>query len=207
MITVGSKLNIFSYCENTPVNSVDASGTLTAQLVARIIIGAMIGFFAQLLSDFIAVWFASITNQQATPVMSNGGDYVASMISWALTCVSFNRKITQFIAALFPFAFKHLSRWINNKFVISDFLIDAGILLISLIINTKLDKLKKTKLDQIIKKAGKGKGSSRYIKIQTTRMNLKISVLGMKFNLALNITGSFASNVYSMLVYVFTSFR
>ena len=204
LITIGSKLNTFSYCENTPVNSVDASGRFTAQLVARIIIGAMIGLFAQLLSDLIAVWFASITNQKATPVMSNGGDYVASMISWALTCVSFNSKVVQIIASLIPFAIKHVSRWVNNKFNVFDFFADAVIILLSFLVNTCLDKFKKVKLDQIIKKAGRGSGASRYINIRETKLNLTISVLGIKFNLTFNIAGSFISNVYTMLAYVCT---
>ena len=52
--------NLFAYCNNAPVVSFDVHGNISAQLIARIIIGAMIGLMSQFMCDIIAIWFSNI---------------------------------------------------------------------------------------------------------------------------------------------------
>ena len=82
--------NLYTYCLNNPINNTDISGNLTAQLAARIILGIMIGIIVQLVSDIIDIMIARILGaDEKRPV---GSEYLASALSWALTCVSVNKK-------------------------------------------------------------------------------------------------------------------
>ncbi|MBQ7935191.1 MAG: RHS repeat-associated core domain-containing protein, partial [Clostridia bacterium] len=107
--------NLFTYCKNNSVNEIDSSGQLAAQLIARIILGILIGFFAQFVVDLISYWFAKIYNNYAA-FKPSVGDYVSSMISWALTCVSFSRKVIEIAASLIPILIKHVYRAFQRTF-------------------------------------------------------------------------------------------
>ena len=147
----------------------------------------------------VAIWFANLFGQKAPVVGENGGDYIGSMISWALTCVSFKSKVANVVSSLLPVVIKQVSRWFNGSFDCVDFLIDIAVTILSFIINKCIDRTAKNKLEKIIKKAGKGNGSHRIIKVKQKRLDLKIKVLGMKFNLGINISSFFVSSVYSLL--------
>lgn len=198
----GTLLNAFAYCGNNPVNDEDISGRLAAQLVARIIVGAMIGFFVQLLSDLIAVWAANIVNKPAPSVMNNGGEYISSMLTWALTCVSFNSKVVEIIATLLPVIIKQVSKILSKTFEWIDFLIDIAFTAVSFIVSKFLGNSAKNKLIKIKKKAGNGSGAWKYIQVRKKKLDLRMTALGIKFNLGINITSTFASYIYNVLTVI-----
>ena len=191
--------NAFVYCANNPVNSEDISGMLATQMIARIIIGVMIGFFVQLLSDLIAIWAANIASKPAPSVMANGGDYISSMLTWALTCVSFSNKVVEIIAALLPVIIKQVSKILSKAFDWIDFAIDIAFTIASFVINKCLGNSAKNKLAQIKKKAGKGSGAWKYIQVREKKLNLRMTALGIKINLGMNISSTFASNIYTVV--------
>ena len=191
--------NLFDYCQNSPINSTDASGNLDAQLIARIIIGIIIGFLVQVISDLIAVWFAKLFEKRE-PII-NAGDYLSSMLSWALTCVSFSKKSLEFVAVLLPVAIKHVYRVFNRSFDWISLAIDMALAVITILVKKQISKTARNKLNKIIKKAGTGNKAYNKIRIGTKRLNLKVGVWGIKLNLGINISNFFVSNIYSFLQY------
>lgn len=188
--------NSYAYCDNTPINQNDASGRISAQLIARIILGILIGFCVQFISDLIAYWFLSISKKTAT-FKINTGDYLSSMLSWALTCVTFNKKVYEIISTLLPIAIKQVGRIFNRTFDWIDFAIDLLFALVSFVIGKGLDAKKKSQLNKFIKYAGKGNKSRNIIRIKTKRLNIKFNLLGIKLNLGMNISNFFVSCIYN----------
>jgi len=136
-------LNAFEYCDGNPVNSIDVLGQLGVQLAARIALGVMIGFYVQLLSELIALWFAILFDKKRPALFADPGDYVSSMISWALTCVSFNKKVLEVVATILPVFVKQIGRIFNKSFDWIDFAIDIAFTILSFVVSKCLKNAEK----------------------------------------------------------------
>ena len=198
LVNYNSIINIFSYCCNSPTVSNDICGRIAAQLIARIIIGIIIGFFVQLLSDLIAYWFTVLFNTKGS-FSANPGDYVSSMITWALTCVSFNKEVLEIIGMLSPLAIKHVTRVFSNSFDWIDFGLDIISTAISFLIKKALGAKAASNLKKIKKKLGTGNKTSKLINIKEKRLNMKVNIWGIKLNLSMNIAGFLVSTIYSYI--------
>ena len=190
--------NIFCYCYNDCINANDYTGAVTAQLTAKIILGIMLGCLVQLISDIIGYWLATLYGKGDTYTPS-GGDYLASMLSWALTCVSFNDKTLEMCAMVLPVIIKQLGRIFNKSFDWIDFAIDIAIVLISYILNKCLSTKKKNDLNKIKKKAGNGNNAYNTIRIKEKRLNIKISKWGVRINFGINISTFCISCIYNLI--------
>ena len=190
--------NLFAYCNNNPVNECDGKGQLAAQLLARIILGIMLGVFIQLLSDLLSYWYSKLFSKPKS-FSPSVGDYISSAISWALTCVTFNSKVVEICATVIPVLIKHVYRAFNNNFDWIDLMLDLLMVLVAFAVGKGISKAEKNKISKIVKKAGKSNKAWNIIRIGTKRLNAKVTVWGIKANLALNISGTIVSNIYSAL--------
>ncbi len=75
--------------------------------------------------------------------------------------------------------------------------IDLLFVVISFLINSAINKKAKNKLEKIVKKAGNGNKAKEIVRIANKRLQLKIKVWGIKFNLGLNLSSFFVSSIYS----------
>ena len=159
----------------------------------------MLGFLVQLLSDLIALWFIQLFQKSNASFQVNPGDYISSMITWALTCVSFNKKLLEIIAALLPLVIKHVGRVFNKSFDWMDLALDLLSTLVSYIISKVLGNKAKNDLRRIKNKLGTSNKANKLFLIKSNRMNLKIQVWGIKLNLGMNISSFFISSIYSFV--------
>jgi hypothetical protein len=159
----------------------------------------MLGFFIQLLSDLISLWFRKLFNNSNASFQAQPGDYVSSMITWALTCVSFNKKVLEIIATLLPLIIKHVGRRFSNSFDWIDLALDLLSTLVSYVISKVLGKKAKNNLKKIRNKLGTSNKANKLFRIQDKKMNLKVKVWGMNLNLGMNISGFFVSSIYSFI--------
>lgn len=152
----------------------------------------------QLLSDLLSYWYSKLFSN-AKSFSPSVGDYVASAISWGLTCVSFNSKVLDLCATVIPILIKHVYRAFKKNFDWIDLMLDILMALVTFAVGKGLKKAEKNKISKIIKKAGKGNKAWNKIRIGKNRLKLKVNVWGIKANLALNISSTFISSLYSLL--------
>ena len=186
--------NLYAYCENDPVNNVDISGELLAQTIARVILGIMIGFAVQLISDLIDTWLSQVLGKKEKKFIPE--EYFSSMLSWALTCVSVNGKMLQIVTAFLPVVVKHVGKALRKDFNTANLIMDFAIAFLGYAIGKSIDK----KLTQKINKAKKILTANKLNKKLSTKIRnikLKGKICGIKLNLSINITNFIASVIFS----------
>ena len=122
--------NLFSYCENDPVNKTDYDGNILFTIIAKCILGAMFGLLAQLTSDLIEYAVKKYVLKQKVAEQfsptSPFGDYLGSAVAWALNTLSPCSKVAKVLLPLIPVGAKHVTNILRGQFKLRDFMVDLG---------------------------------------------------------------------------------
>ena len=164
------------------------------------LIGCAVGFVFQLLCDYIDYWHKRyIKNKKDEKPQHKGVDFVSSILTWALICVSSNSKLVNAVLIFLPIAIKHVGRACTGKLVLSDLVIDLTAGLVAWVISCCLGRTKKNKLANIKQKFRGDKNASEKIAKSTMNFSKKLNVCGMKINLSFAIVPSLISLIYNAL--------
>ena len=109
--------NLFSYCENNPINDSDRNGFLAFSIIGKFFVGAIIGFLMTYLSDLIT----NIINKAKNifKMISSLGTYISGVLSEALNMIwggGISGKIVILVGTKF---IKHLADALLNKIKIN----------------------------------------------------------------------------------------
>ena len=190
--------NIFVYCKNDPVNETDRSGYAIGTTILCWFIGLLIGVFVQFLSDLVIYLFEKILKNTkvtfADKFLSKDTkyeDYIASALSWAFTLISpFQKwKFLSYCSGFLVVAAKHIGKAFLGRFVLSDFIIDAGAAIINAIITHFLGRATQKKIDQLIEGTDVN-AAVRYLR-ECASIRFKFDCFGEKITFALNISPTF----------------
>lgn len=196
--------NLYSYCKNNPANSADCCGNVPVELIARIIIGLVIGILVQLLCDWILYLCNKFLSKKAVSMSVHPADYVSSMLTWALVCVVPSKKIITLITIAIPIVVKHVWRLFSGDFDIKTLLYDLAVGAIAFAISCCIDRYTARKCGQIVKRfAGDKNAVSKFTK-STANFKAKMNVLGIKVNLAIAITAPLLQLIFCALVMCFS---
>ena len=163
-ITVLHSHNLFCYACNSPVNETDANGNLAAKAVAKFVLWAVFGVFAQFLSDVIESLYRKFIQKKNTSFTPSPlGDYLGSALSWGMCSLNlFNNKLAAFLAPFIPVLVKHVTNIIRGSFSWQALLVDLAAAFVAGIISVALNTSMKNKLSKV--KRGKGNRYSDYSK-------------------------------------------
>ena len=201
-IKVKNSDNLYCYCSNDPVNETDECGNLIVRAIAKFILYAIFGVFAQFVSDIIECLLRRfIKNKKVSFKLSPLGDYLGSALSWGMCSLNlFNNKLAAFLAPFVPVLIKHLANIIKGTFTWQALLIDAAAALIAGILSVALNKTMKSKLSRV--KRAKGNRYDDYAKFLRKRVNivLRINKSFLKMSITIVITTTFSQILLNLLL-------
>ena len=192
---------MYGYCINNPINSIDISGKILASTIAKVVLGIMLGFLIQLVCDLILSWFQRVICNDNSGYILNPGDYVASMLSWSLIFISTNDKLINLIITLLPFVMKQICRIANGTFNWGTFIIDLISAMIAYIVTCCFSRSIKNKIEQVTKRLSTSQNAAKKILASSNNINLRISKLGFKFSIILNISNVIIQAIYDGLCF------
>ncbi len=181
--------NLFTYCENDPVNGTDYSGTMLVKKLAEIFLSAVFGVVLQLFTDLAIYLVRRLVYGQNAVFNPKPGDYVEQALSWALDCLNpFSKKkriIAEFIVAVLFSVIKQVVNFIAGYgFNLRDILGDAAAAAVSLAIKQILNKKTAKEISKLKKHHFKNR---KALKTQKLKIKAKYKILGQKINLAIDI--------------------
>ena len=201
-VTVLHSHNLFCYACNSPVNETDANGNLAAKAIAKFVLWAVFGVFAQFISDVIEFLYRKfIQKKNSSFTLSPLGDYLGSAISWGMCSFDlFNNKLVAFFAPFIPVLVKHVTNIIRDSFSWQALLVDLASAFIAGIISVALNQSMKNKLSKV--KRGKGNSYSdyaRYLKKQQ-KITFNINKKFLKVSISIVISTSLMQLLLNLLL-------
>ena len=194
--------NVFAYCVNSPVNFSDFTGRLLAQLIARIILGGILGFFVQFICDVIESLYITYGCNKVDTREFYGGDYLASILSWSLIFLSPASKTVRAVLAVLPYVVKMCGRLIKGGYTWTIFIIDLISAIFAAIVAVCLggNKVSEKKLNVVKKMFQDSKNAEVKIAKKCANIVLRMNKKGFCISIAINITNTLIQLVAGLLV-------
>ena len=200
--------NLFTYCENNPINNKDASGNIIWNTIFKLFMGVIFGLCVQLLSDFLLYilrcWRKGKSNVSFSP---HPQDYISSALTWALTFANpfscFTKKgkmvgkILRQLTNFIPLVSKYIGRkWENiDKF---DFFTDLIAVLVGIFIDVLIDKRTANKINDLRKEIKKGK-NVKGLKSQILTIKINKKILGEKISITVNFSPTITQLIFKVI--------
>ena len=167
--------NLFSYCNNDPVNNTDSSGCALGKTIALFVIGLFYGLILQFLTDFIIYYFDLVFSTKSIHLIKlkdylSLEEYAATALTWALEFSNpfKNIKFLKICSGLIIVVLKHMAKLLSGNWNTDNFIIDMFFAFMSTLFSA-LDKQIVRKLNKIVDKIGK-------YSFPSGQQNIKISV-------------------------------
>ena len=196
--------DIFTYCQNNPINRLDVNGQAIAQIVAKIILGILLGIFSQLVVDILNCLVNLISNPNANLSFS-ARDYILSILSSILAFFDFTSPWVRIGISLLQVVLSYIGR-ISTPQLWRDLAIDVMFVIVSEIIGGALDRNKTKQIQKALGKVSKNKKKlSKVLKNAQSRykeicIKEKFYALGVGITFAINISNKLFINVANILI-------
>ena len=136
--------NIFTYCQNNPINGLDVRGCCFVQVFAKIILGILLGIFTQLIFDVLDFLVRLISNPnakfQATPI-----EYITSILSSIFSFFDIRNKLVRYILNLVLIVTPYVHRDFSKPETIFELITDLMFFFVGEIVGGGLDRKKQKK--------------------------------------------------------------
>jgi RHS repeat-associated protein len=188
--------NIFTYCQNNPINGSDIDGCAFIQVVAKIILGIILGIYIQLVFDILDYLLNLLSDPNAT-FSASGKDYILSILSSILSFFSFKKCWVRISIGALQIIFSYLGDSLTKQ-VWANIITDVMFLFVSEIVGGAIDRKNAKKIEKATKTINKNKKKlSKTLKI--AKLNKKKLIIEEKFY-ALGVGITFSLNISNKLI-------
>ena len=196
--------NVFTYCQNSPVNGSDIDGQAFIQVFAKIILGIILGIYSQLIIDVLDYLVKLISNRNAV-FSAKPRDYILSILSSILAFFDIKKRGIRIVLGLAQILASYDFRKLNTQMIVNVFT-DLMFLFVSEIVGGALNKSKTKKINNATRKISNNKGKftksmiKAKLKNKKIRIEQKFSALGVKITFSLNISNKIINNIANMFI-------
>ena len=194
--------NLFTYCQNDPVNESDYTGCLLTSIIKKILTGLFKGFIGQLGMDFISYLYNVLfVNSKATFIMSSTSEYLKSIASAVISELVDFFGAAKFIIQVFTIVGSYFTKLVKGRMENEDWVnlvIKLAMLILKTVLLKRLNTKKKNELKKL-KKYKKRKSKNIYYKNQKRQVKIKYEKKGFKIHLTFDITEYVIDNFYNVL--------
>ena len=197
--------NIFAYCQNTPINGSDIDGRIFIQILAKIILGIILGIYSQLIIDTLDYLVKIISNPNAE-FPAKPREYITSILSSILAFFNISNKLVRISVNCIFLVISYVGGDFSKPQTIANLLTDVMFIFISEIIGGALDRKKTNKINKSIKNINRNKSKLTYAMKNTKKRKKEISVkqkfyaLGVGITFAFNISNKLINNIANIFI-------
>ena len=194
--------NLFTYCQNDPINESDYTGSLLTSLIKKILTGVFKGFIGLLGSDFITFLYkVLLVDSNAKFAMSSGSEYLKSITSAVVSELIDIFGGAKFIAQVFMIVGSYFTKLVKGRMNTTDWVtlvIKLALLVLKTVLLKRLNKQKNNELNKL-KKFRKKKSKNLKLKNQKRQVKIKFEKKGFKVNVTFDITEYVLENFLNIL--------
>ncbi len=194
-------INLFTYCENDPVNGKDVTGAFFIKKLAEIFLSAVFGIVFQLFIDFAIYLVKKLVYKKNVSFKAYPGDYIEQALSWAIDTLNpFSRKkqiIGRFVLEVLGSVLNQITNLIAGRgFDLQQVLKGAAVAAVKAAIKKCLGKKTAKEISKLKKHHFKNR---KALKNKKMRIKAKYKILGQKINLAIDIPAGVVDFVAKVL--------
>ncbi len=194
--------NLFTYCQNDPINESDYTGSLLTSIIKKILTGLFKGFIGQLGMDFISYLYKVLfVSSQTKFTMSSTSEYLKSIASAVISELLAFFGAAKFIIQVFTIVGSYFTKLVKGRMKTADWItlvIKLAMLILKTVLLKRLNTKKKNELKKL-KNYKKKKSKNMYYKNQKCQVKIKYEKKGFKVNLTFDITEYVIDKFFNIL--------